>query len=68
MTEKERLRNANAIMMMCIEDMCEYDFNRRPNESVESWNQRIVMKAIDLQLTAEQCKQSLVEMMCCERK
>lgn len=67
MTEKDRLRKANAIMLMCVQELCEYDFNCRPNEKCETWNQRILTKAIDLQLTAEQCKRSMVDMMCCER-
>jgi hypothetical protein len=67
MTEKERLRSANGIMMTCIDELCDYNFNRRMSEDCEKWSKRILTKIIQLQLTAEQCKRSLVNVMCCER-
>lgn len=67
MCDEDKLMKVNKILMVCVDSICDYNFNRRKNENFSQWEGRVLTKVIELQLTAEQCKKSIMDLGCCER-
>lgn len=67
MVDERKLVEANRLLFVCVDSICDYDFNRKENEDVNTWSRRTLNKILEIQLTAEQCKRSVMNLNCCDR-
>lgn len=65
--ERDTLRIVNDYLMFFVHDLCDYDFARKRGESDAEWAKRMYVKINSLKSLADDCKQRMLLLACCDR-